>query len=529
MLLCGSPAAAALTVSGDAVAGEDNLVPAPVAAVEVEVDKEGPSIVVSWDLSEDDLIRQTAAGTDFTSGGVFVNVNDVAGYEIWRNDELIGEVLAGETVFVDDSVVPGAVYVYAIVAVDAAGNESASAESEEVSVRRPGKKVKMTLDVAAEQVEEILADEQAKGKLMQDLIAVLAAQLGIDPKRIVITKLGVGSLVVEFEVLEDEEDPEAPTAEELVADLNQQIEEDPAALAASIDEGTDLEEVGEEISTIELIEGLPIAFGEVLVDEAATEEVVIVNEEAETQTVSIAIEGDGFDVSDTELVLEPGEEDVITVTFDADAAGNVPGDYSGLLSLITDVPVVETTHELSATIIPLPPVPPIIDLSGVAFKFATVLIDQTKTIVLTISNDGELTLEGELEVVGDDVFTVSEAEFSLAGGEDIDVDVVFAPTAETAYSADIEVTSNDPENPELIVALSGTGVAEVVLVLPGDFDGNSTVNFDDFFLFADQFGTDPASPIWDPVYSLDGDEDVDFDDFFIFADNFGKSVDESAG
>lgn len=51
--------------------------------------------------------------------------------------------------------------------------------------------------------------------------------------------------------------------------------------------------------------------------------------------------------------------------------------------------------------------------------------------------------------------------------------------------------------------------------LRGDFDGNDKVDFDDFFLFADGFGTD------NPLLDLNEDGIVGFDDFFLFADNFG--------
>ncbi|MBU2639137.1 MAG: hypothetical protein KKG75_00335 [Nanoarchaeota archaeon] len=54
---------------------------------------------------------------------------------------------------------------------------------------------------------------------------------------------------------------------------------------------------------------------------------------------------------------------------------------------------------------------------------------------------------------------------------------------------------------------------------PGDFDYDHDIDFDDFFGFADNFGTSNEN------YDLDGDGGiVDFDDFFRFADNFGKRV-----
>lgn len=52
----------------------------------------------------------------------------------------------------------------------------------------------------------------------------------------------------------------------------------------------------------------------------------------------------------------------------------------------------------------------------------------------------------------------------------------------------------------------------------GDFDGDGRVDFADFFLFADAFGTA------DVRYDLDGDGSVDFSDFFMFADAFGAST-----
>ena len=69
-----------------------------------------------------------------------------------------------------------------------------------------------------------------------------------------------------------------------------------------------------------------------------------------------------------------------------------------------------------------------------------------------------------------------------------------------------------------------TSELEVTLApkrLPADFNGDDRVDFEDFFLFADHFGSDPESPNWDPLYDLDANGVVDFEDFFSFADSFG--------
>ncbi len=58
--------------------------------------------------------------------------------------------------------------------------------------------------------------------------------------------------------------------------------------------------------------------------------------------------------------------------------------------------------------------------------------------------------------------------------------------------------------------------------LAGDFNGDGTVNFDDFFLFVDYFGQNATGDA--AAYDLDGGGSVDFNDFFMFVDNFGKSL-----
>ncbi|MDP6698896.1 MAG: hypothetical protein QGH25_04545, partial [Candidatus Latescibacteria bacterium] len=159
--------------------------------------------------------------------------------------------------------------------------------------------------------------------------------------------------------------------------------------------------------------------------------------------------------------------------------------------------------------------------------FASVAINTTKDLELSIENTGDLELTGDIAVDGS-AFSVSDASFVLAGGEALAVTVTFAPTAVESSVGTITITSNDAVNSEVTVDLSGAGFdpGEVQILVDedgntilGDFDGNATVNFDDFFIFADNFGQDDFAEGTD----LDGSGAVNFDDFFIFADNFGLS------
>ncbi len=55
-----------------------------------------------------------------------------------------------------------------------------------------------------------------------------------------------------------------------------------------------------------------------------------------------------------------------------------------------------------------------------------------------------------------------------------------------------------------------------------DFDGDGTVGFPDFLLFAAQFGLNHGDAGYDVRYDLDGDGTIEFSDFLIFANAFDK-------
>ena len=57
---------------------------------------------------------------------------------------------------------------------------------------------------------------------------------------------------------------------------------------------------------------------------------------------------------------------------------------------------------------------------------------------------------------------------------------------------------------------------------PGDFNGDGVVDFEDFLLFAQHFGTRAGDSGWDARFDLDGDGVVGFSDFLIFGGLFGQ-------
>lgn len=162
--------------------------------------------------------------------------------------------------------------------------------------------------------------------------------------------------------------------------------------------------------------------------------------------------------------------------------------------------------------------PPAIDLPITSLSFGEdVPSGETKTVTLVVKNTGGedlsiTNLESDLEGV-----TFSLTELSVAPGDSATVDITFTPTEGGPFSGTITISSDDPENGSVTVAISGTAV--VVPVNPrADFDNDGEIGFRDFVAFAQAFSTD------NPIFDLDGSGTVDFADFLEFAKNFGKSV-----
>ena len=57
-----------------------------------------------------------------------------------------------------------------------------------------------------------------------------------------------------------------------------------------------------------------------------------------------------------------------------------------------------------------------------------------------------------------------------------------------------------------------------------DFDGDGTVGFFDFVIFAGVFGARQGDGKYEATYDLNGDGEIGFSDFVIFAQNFGKQA-----
>lgn len=539
-LLLGSPAGAQLVTSGEA-AGEDNLPPDSVATVTADTTTVAGvrAIAVAWTLSPSDFVRQQPAGSDVSSGGTFVTVNDVAEYRVWRvasnpaggspDTTLVGSALAGETSFADTTLpaqARGMAFRYLVAAADAAGNESAKVSSPEVRLAAPGVP---TTEVGGG-IPKVGGWMHVQGgcglaiQEVQDILCEVPAFTEFCPRIIVLQSRCVASIIVDYEILPDPT-PGAPSAADLVALINEELRTNPNALAeaaAALGIETDLGAVLEtgvlSLSSTDL--------GSVGPSQTVSKTVTIGNSSTDPTSIvsgTNQVSGPGFSVTDSSFAVAQGDSVSFDVVFTAAEVGNANGTYSGALT-ITMSDGSQTVVGLSATIVG-GLAPPAVDLSTVSLNFAAVAVDSLKSITVTIANLGGLPLTGTLALGGDAVFSVSQTSLALDAAEDVDVEVTFAPADTLTYSGTLTISSNDPVRPEVTIPLAGIGVpAGFVPALPGDFDNSRLVDFDDFFMFADHFGTNTSSPIWDSLYDMIPNGEIDFDDFFAFADNFGRSL-----
>ena len=149
--------------------------------------------------------------------------------------------------------------------------------------------------------------------------------------------------------------------------------------------------------------------------------------------------------------------------------------------------------------------------------------------------------EGEVWKWSDDkAFTLALQTQDLAPGDTVEVHETFrlsevGADAEGSYSLDgyMEVSADDPG----AVTLEETRGRVKFLVFAsetagpspdpkpgdilGDFNRDDSVDFDDFFMFVNAFGTKTGMPSFRLRFDLNTDGSITLDDFFVFAAHFG--------
>ena len=167
-------------------------------------------------------------------------------------------------------------------------------------------------------------------KIEVDFVTLLSQLLGISPDRIVITAISPGSIIINFVIVEDEDDPGAPSSAALVDEIQRVVEED----------SNSFDEIAPVLSVEDIKTG-SLDFGALAADEVATE--VLSYEKAGSDDtaleVSVLLNGEGFRTSRSSLSIgTPGGVGSFEVSFDAGAVGNIGGEYMGILTVFTNDP-----------------------------------------------------------------------------------------------------------------------------------------------------------------------------------------------
>ena len=113
---------------------------------------------------------------------------------------------------------------------------------------------------------------------------------------------------------------------------------------------------------------------------------------------------------------------------------------------------------------PEDPPAPSFAVSPSELSYGEVDTEASEEAVITISNSGDATLEGTIDVdEGSEHFSASETgSYEVAAGSSLEVSVTFAPGEEADLEGTLAITHNaDTPGSPTAVALSGTGIVEL--------------------------------------------------------------------
>ncbi|MCB0301050.1 MAG: choice-of-anchor D domain-containing protein, partial [Calditrichaeota bacterium] len=205
-------------------------------------------------------------------------------------------------------------------------------------------------------------------------------------------------------------------------------------------------------------------FGSIFVNTTSIKNVLITNTGDTTLSiVNIRITGLNYGSFDTANItaafdIEPGETDTIMVRFKPAVAI----EHLANLEITSNDPDEEIVNVPLRGIALPTPIPNIV-VSSDSLGFGTVVLGNSTSLSLIISNDGTAPLEvSALDLSGStpEAFaTNATPPITINPGDSQSVEIVFTPQSEGQKAALLSILNNDPDMPEVQVILTGTGVA----------------------------------------------------------------------
>ncbi len=194
-------------------------------------------------------------------------------------------------------------------------------------------------------------------------------------------------------------------------------------------------------------------FGDVTVGDTATLQVVVKNKGYGNLDISgITSSNAAFTVDVNAFSVRPRREQVVNVMFAPDADGT----FNGELLIHTNDPAhpVDTVWMTGAGVIYYPD----IDVTPATLDFGVVDVVDSAQMQFTVSNQGDAVLNVSGITSSNGVFTVDMTSFDVAPGENQVVTVTFNPVVPEAYSGELTIFSNDPDEASVVIFVMGEGV-----------------------------------------------------------------------
>jgi len=228
------------------------------------------------------------------------------------------------------------------------------------------------------------------------------------------------------------------------------------------------------------IEVLPasLSFDIVTVSEFSQKTFTIKNTGTAVLNISGITAPDGFTVDkSTPFTVSENDSQVVTVTFSPTDAKS----YSGNITINSDDPdEPQVIVSVSGTGVPAPA--PEIEVLPASLSFGSVTVYASSQKTFTIKNTGTAVLN-VTSITATDGFTVfPSTDFTVPENDNRIVTVTFSPTAVKSYSGNITINSDDPDEPQVTVSVSGTGASSTsapeIEVVP------TSLPFDSVFVYA---------------------------------------------
>jgi hypothetical protein len=104
---------------------------------------------------------------------------------------------------------------------------------------------------------------------------------------------------------------------------------------------------------------------------------------------------------------------------------------------------------------------PEIGVAPEALAFGEQAVPLPASLTLFVTNGGRATLEMDLSIEGEgaDAYGLGVQTAEVGANESLEIEVGFLPKTYLVYEADLVITSNDEDNAELRIPLTGTGVS----------------------------------------------------------------------